>query len=1160
MNPHLLTIRFIFTIFLFGLYSPTFWATTDTNSCFNVNSISLSQVEDTRNLSSGQYYKSSEIESLIPNTSTCLLIIWNKASWDQTNLVNFSIQAASQYQIPYYIQGNIFVSDTIRVDSNTHIIGIDRSVSWQIKKARISSYQNDLNNIFLIKWDARDIKFKDLEIYEVRTVSNALIASQGRNINISIDSVDFQGRENNPDQITAWVKFSNDFAKNIYIKNSSFNKLEYWIQIFAPVKNFQVNHSYFTNWNHYAIVNNRSDDDINFRTEEILISHNIFERAAIWWDRGVIFISSGASYYYIKDVQVLNNTVTWNGGFFTKPKILTKLWYSQVDAEEIALNSNAHWDQIVLHRVNGFQISHNTVTKWWENGITTSRLSRNWIISNNTVSLHDGNGINIGGGYFELILDDVSGLDIWDRIQGAQSRNIATIEKIFPYHNVIGLEAINNNNKRSNPDPITATTFLNEPLEIIPDKIWEIQPPNRPTTLNIINVDRTKKIKVLDNEVFDNGLNQFPEKWNRTLSAIFPLNVDSVEFRRNNIYNTISRENQWLGIIPSRSRNIYVDDSNCFEGMTMNPYNSTQNRMGLLTWFDSRVPAESEIMPSACPLPNSNPQRCVTINMLDDDTIRSIYDTKSIELEAIRNSGARITTEQRKLSLSQISSLVPTEATCVSLKGEPSKSNQWPQLRLSAEVASMYDIPLEIEGTIHTSQSASLFSNTKIIGLNNAQIKTIAATGSGASSEDISTILYLPEGVENISLKNIDLIEDYPVSSALLLMAGKNKNITTDNVSFVWKDPHPDRETRGIFLSKYWAQDLSIRNSNFENLEYGIHMFAPVNWFKLINSNFSQWAHYAILLNRWWASMERTSRSIHISDSKFEHAIAWGSRGVIQINPGASLSYIHDVKILRNTITWNAGAYMNIAEDPDFANNDAHADQIILHRVNNFEIVANDISFGGENGITVSRLSRNWVIRNNKIYNNDGQGIAVWSSYFFMTVSNPELLRIGDRIRWLTTRNIATVTAVYTDKNLISVGSINGKPRDINSTTFINEDIEVFLPGVVFWEWTPVWNISHIDRTKNIDIINNKIYNNGINFAEDKNSDSLGATFIINSDNISYDNNKFYNTDGWTYQSFAIDASRSSNIDIMSSNTVEWNTIDLWDRSHVRLKNRTNVR
>ena len=100
------------------------------------------------------------------------------------------------------------------------------------------------------------------------------------------------------------------------------------------------------------------------------------------------------------------------------------------------------------------------------------------------------------------------------------------------------------------------------------------------------------------------------------------------------------------------------------------------------------------------------------------------------------------------------------------------------------------------------------------------------------------------------------------------------------------------------------------------------------------------------------------------------------------------------MEITSNIVEGNKGSWVPRSKDPDYENNDAHGDQIVLHKVNNFRITNNDVFDGGENGITTSRLSRNGTISNNRVYDNDGNGFSVGSAYFELHLDNKDGLEI----------------------------------------------------------------------------------------------------------------------------------------------------------------------
>ena len=296
----------------------------------------------------------------------------------------------------------------------------------------------------------------------------------------------------------------------------------------------------FRRWNNFALRIARTAATDHLRTENIDVIGNDFRKPRPGLYRSVIFITRAESLVYILNVRVNRNTIVSDGGAF------------QIGDT----TSNATGDQIVLHGVNGFQITENSVFFGGENGITASTLSRNGIISRNIVHGNDTHGIIIGSGYYELSVNNASNFSVGDEIRGVETGTQATIRNIRVHpadgRNILGLDRV-----------IGGRVFREEPITNLTTGAVEVD--------SSFIVDRTKYITVVDNIVFGNGRDQA----NNTpfTFGIFSQNADTIDFRRNRIFNPDYAaveaaggiQNQRLGIFLANSRNILVAPSNVFE-------------------------------------------------------------------------------------------------------------------------------------------------------------------------------------------------------------------------------------------------------------------------------------------------------------------------------------------------------------------------------------------------------------------------------------------------------------------------------------------------------------------------------------------------------------------------------------------------------------------
>ena len=426
-----------------------------------------------------------------------------------------------------FISGYFKVGSGLALLSNARLHGVDANATI--------SFEGTVASGIVVTRKANGAEIRKVTLLERGEITAAMIILLGDNVDITIDEVTLKGKNVGTGAAISGILLSQDGAENIAIRNSNFNNLEYGVHTLANVDNLQINHNTFERWTHYAIRIYNREVGARGRIKDVQISNNTFENPAVGPFRSVILVTRGVSRAYANDVTITYNTITGPGLPHTAGDTTT----------------NATGDQIVIHGVNGFIISHNTVTGGGENGISAARLSRNGTIANNVVYSNDTHGINIGSGYYEVTVDDPSEFSVGDKIKGDVSGTTATIEAM--YNNVLMLTGVGG-----------GSIFRDEPITNLTTGVAAAS--------DSYLTDRTKYINVVDNTIYDNGLdlnNNTP-----VTAGVYITNSDSIELRRNKIYNSnfpasltnnLIHLGQKPSVLISNSRNILVDDSNVFE-------------------------------------------------------------------------------------------------------------------------------------------------------------------------------------------------------------------------------------------------------------------------------------------------------------------------------------------------------------------------------------------------------------------------------------------------------------------------------------------------------------------------------------------------------------------------------------------------------------------
>ena len=446
-----------------------------------------------------------------------------------------AVTLATELEIPLFIRGHFAMTDAIRIDDAVSISG------YSAVPAVIHSVIENGTTLINIKSKTTGVVIENLRLNEVLDLSVSMILFSGLNERVVIDSVEFTGVHIGAIfHTTAAIYMFRDWIKDVRISNCKITDFQYGIHCVCGVRGLRILNNQFRRWNNFALRIARLVTNDHLRTEAITIIGNDFRNPRPGLYKSVIFITRAESLLYIHDVKVNNNVIASDGGAFQFGNT----------------TSNATGDQIVLHGVNGFQVSENLVFHGGENGITASTLSRNGVISRNVVHGNDTHGIIVGSGYYEMSVSTVANIEIGDTIRGVNSGAQANIRSIrvhpFDGRTILGLDTI-----------VGGKIFRDEPLNNVTTGT------NNVAQTSI--VDRTKYIAVVENYVFGNGLDQA----NNTpfTYGIFVQNADTIDILRNRIFNPNydaveaagGIQDQRLCVYLANSRNIFVAPNNLFE-------------------------------------------------------------------------------------------------------------------------------------------------------------------------------------------------------------------------------------------------------------------------------------------------------------------------------------------------------------------------------------------------------------------------------------------------------------------------------------------------------------------------------------------------------------------------------------------------------------------
>jgi hypothetical protein len=300
----------------------------------------------------------------------------------------------------------------------------------------------------------------------------------------------------------------------------------------------------------------------------------------------------------------------------------------------------------------------------------------------------------------------------------------------------------------------------------------------------------------------------------------------------------------------------------------------------------------------------------------------------------------------------------------------------------------------------------------------------------------------------------------------ILFKIDKKKNILFENLLI-----DANNKVSKQLIKAVGVKNLVIRKCELKNWSYGV----------VINSD-----------------TKVPSRQIKLIKN-FIHSptniVLGGTAGIypIQINNIHPRPLIEDVIIKNNKVIGVGGSYT--------AKNSSTADQITLQGVKNFEIFGNLSKDGGEVGITASRLCKNGKIYSNIVHGCDADGIAIGGAYAKITVTDATSFKKGDIIKGIASgakgkihvinKNnlycVSATKAVFKTGEFITINGVQTKQKVINIE--ITKDIDIF-DNKTFNNAKNQKNIKgawagiKLQMTDNISIFNNSCYNHNPKFGE----------------------------------------------------------------------------
>lgn len=431
--------------------------------------------------------------------------------------------------------------------------------------------------------------------------------------------------------------------------------------------------------------------------------------------------------------------------------------------------------------------------------------------------------------------------------------------------------------------------------------------------------------------------------------------------------------------------------------------------------------------------------------------------------------------------------LTQAQVECIAVRETEGQEDQTAELVMATQLAHLSGLPVHIIGSVGMSAPLVLQSGTRLLGRDEgARLSAVR--------RPLESLLRVAPEATDLSLERLTLDEGTGVGSGLFVLGGMNRNIRVEGVRFRGSHDVGTSTASAILMPRDWVEVVTIRDANFRGLAFAVNVGANIHDLEVSDCEFSEWQYYAVRISPGATRSGADSGRIQITQNTFrDPSVSPVGPAAILVSRGQNRNWTSKVTVAANQVV---GPGIPYTQDTA-AETNALGDVIVLHGVSDFEVRSNTISGGGENGITVSRLSRNGTVTQNTVFDNDAFGLNIGSGYYEITVDNPSRFGKGDEIRGQTSGTSARVEGVNGD--VLALSPVWG------GNIFRNEAIDNVTRAQ-----PAAANISMVDRTRVVILEQNTIYNNGINHA-----DELAKTWevlVINADAITFRRNEVYST------------------------------------------------
>ncbi len=458
-------------------------------------------------------YEITTIPDLGAEQSTgCLLVRSRGYQVDDTALLRYAISLSASQNRKLFLKGHFWISATVAVYGNADITGINGASIRNLDPVDV---------LLLIKKDASDIRIEDVDLFESELIDGAVISFAGRNKNVTLKRVNIDGRLVTDGRNTVAIQSGVDWLENLQIRDCNITEFQSGIFISTPVWGLVINGCCFTQWTDFGVyIGQRSG--FSRRTRDIWVVDNFWHNPAEGIISQPLMIVKGAATLPVKTVSVVDNRVFGGHGAYVRGEL-----------------NRAQGDMVVLQGVTTFVVRNNRIKYGGENGLTVSRLSKQGVIADNVIFENDQNGINIGSGSFDLIVDRPENFEAGDAIIGTQSGAQAVVRfKDFDGTLVLDQAGIS---------PFFAEVIANATS-------------GNPNAALSQTMERTKSILIRDNRIYDNGLDVNDE----TVSShgCFVFNSDHIQFLRNRFFdNNFPNGTQTWAVRCNNSRSMCFNDN-----------------------------------------------------------------------------------------------------------------------------------------------------------------------------------------------------------------------------------------------------------------------------------------------------------------------------------------------------------------------------------------------------------------------------------------------------------------------------------------------------------------------------------------------------------------------------------------------------------------------